>query len=136
MADITITASNVSAGSGASKETGVAGVAINAGQWVYLVASTRKLGLADADNLESSQTVGIAVNSAAAADQPVQYVTAGDVNVGSVATIGTIYVIGTTAGKAFLTSDLTSTDYVSVCGYGKTASVITVARVNTSLQVP
>jgi len=136
MADIVITDTNVSAVAGASKEVGVAGVAIDAGKWVYIVASTGKLGLADADGSESSGAVGIAVNAAVAADQQVQYVTSGDVNVGSVLAVGTVYGISTTAGSMGLLSDRLSTDYVSVCGYGKTASVLTVSRINTGLQVP
>lgn len=136
MADLTITASNVSAGSGASTETGTAGVAINAGQWVYEVSATGKLGLADASASESSQAVGIAVNTADGADQPVQYVTAGDVNVGSVATVATTYTISHNAGACGPDSDRVSTHYKSICGYGKTASVITVSRINTGLQVP
>jgi hypothetical protein len=67
MGDLVVTAAKVALCHPEKAEvyTGIAGVAITAGQALYFVAATGLLGLADEDlGAESSQVVGIALNGA------------------------------------------------------------------------
>jgi hypothetical protein len=108
MADLTITASAVAPSTNAVVARGTAGVAINAGQLVYMDASdSNKLKLAAHTSAITAAVVGIAVNNAAA-NQPVNYVTAGDVTLNAVLTAATVYVLGSAAGSVSPSDDLHS----------------------------
>ena len=79
MADLTITAANVVAGSNAIKESGVAAAAVTAGQPVYKAADGR-YGLADSNSgtVIARSPRGIALH-AAAANQPLTIQRSGDI---------------------------------------------------------
>lgn len=73
MADLAVTAANVVKGPNAAFNQGIAGVAITAGQILYLDPATNTLKLADANGVAATQVIaGVALNNAAA-NQPIVY---------------------------------------------------------------
>lgn len=105
MADLSITAANVRAGTNATIQRGPAGASIAAGDVLYLdtVASPQSLKPADCNSGAAGDPIrkvkGIAVNSAAAG-QPVDYVaTDADFTPGGALTAGIPYFLSATAGK-------------------------------------
>lgn len=129
MADLTISAASVVAGSGAPTKTGTAGAAIAAGDVVYLDATTTgKWQLADSDAATAearglTSSVGIALNSAAA-DQPIVVQTGGPVTLGAVLTAGTAYYLSDTPGKICPVADITGGDYFVLLGLAASATVL------------
>ena len=82
MADITVIAAKVAAVNPQFAEIydGIAGVTITAGQVLYRIASSGKLGLADEDaSAEASRPVGIALNGGGAG-QAISYLRYGRVS--------------------------------------------------------
>lgn len=127
MAQYTVTAAEVKQLTGSPK-LGRSGAAINAGQTIY-EDGNGKLQLAQADGTELESLVkGIALNNAAAADQPLAYADAGEVQLDTTtlanAAVGDIVVLGATAGGLYPSGDLASTNKVAVVGVMKTAGVI------------
>lgn len=126
MADISITAANVVAGSGAVTETRLAAVAIAAGEVVYLDANS-KYNLADTDSATAivRKPRGIALNSAAAG-QPVQIIRSGDVTLGAVLTKAVAYYLSGTPGKLAPIADVAAGDYTAIIGMAISSSVLRV----------
>lgn len=127
MADITITAANVVAGSNAARAQGNAGEAITAGQIVYLASASKKWMLADADSAtaEARKAGGIALNNAAL-NQPLAVATGGDVTVGGTLTAGSAYYVSGTPGGLCPAADLASGDYPCLVGMAKSATVLAI----------
>jgi hypothetical protein len=127
MADISITAANVIAGSNASTASGTAGVAITAGQVVALDNSTTPatVKLADVNSASAWQRtpVGIALNGAAAG-QPVVYQTGGDITIGGTLVAGAAYFASGTAGGVRPQADNTTGDYPALLGLATSTSVL------------
>lgn len=129
MADLTITAASVVAGTGVPTKTGTAGAAIAAGEVVYLdTATTGKWQLADSDAASAeargqTSNVGIALNSAAA-NQPVVVQTGGPITLGSVLTAGQALYLSDTPGKICPLADVTGGDYFVLLGLAASASVL------------
>jgi len=141
MGEFTPTAANVVVTGGTIRRL-TAGEAITAGQLVYQKAADSKAWLAQSDGTAEEATIaGIAINNAAAG-QPVNYVAEGDVTMqsGIFTTPGTgqILVLGPTAGKFQLASDLDAAndDYVSIVGMSISANAMRLAINNTGLQRP
>lgn len=135
MTDLTVTASAVVPTSTSKTQTKIAAVAITAGQVVY-VNSSNQLALADNDASALTPAVaGIAINSCSAG-QPCSYTTEGDLTMGSIITAGTIYVLSSAAGGIAPAADLGSSDYVTILGVGKTATVLSVHIHASGNQVP
>jgi len=127
VADLVISSSNVTPGTGANTLGGTAGEAIDAGEVCYLDSTTNKYKLADANDSSSTATVkGIAVNSAIL-DQPITVLQSGDINVGSVLTTAEVYVLSATPGKIAPVADLASGWYTSILGVAKDADTLTVS---------
>jgi hypothetical protein len=126
MAALTVTAASVVPSSTATLVTGVAGVAITAGQLVYLDSATGKYGLCDADSGTPAVRVpaGIAVNGAAA-NQSLTIATKGPVTVGATVTQGLAYYSSPTAGGISPVADLIAGNYPSFLGFATSASVLT-----------
>lgn len=126
MADISITAANVAAGSDAIIENGTAGEAVTAGQVVYKAATSKKWLLADCDSAtaEVRQAEGIALNTAGADGQPIAVQKSGDITVGGTLTAGTAYYLSPVAGGIAPLADVASGDYVVLLGLAKSASVL------------
>ncbi|MBS9476235.1 hypothetical protein [Ancylobacter radicis] len=131
MADLSITAANVVAGSNSVQEHGLAGEAIVAGKAVYKASATKKWMLADSNSAtaEAKVTRGIALNGAAL-NQPVTIHKFGDLTLGSVLTAGTSYYLSDTPGGICVFADLASGEDVSFIGVAKSSTVLAV-NVNT-----
>jgi hypothetical protein len=124
MADITITAGSVLAGTNASIRPAIAGATITAGQPVYLdatVSNQAKPARANADT--TSRAVGIALNGASSG-QPVDYVTKDDdFTIGGTTTAGIILTVSAgTAGGIAPSADMASGNFVTLLGVMKSAT--------------
>lgn len=133
MADLVISAANVSPSAGATLITGTAGEPIAAGQVVAVSTADGLLYLADVSTGTIAAAAGIAVNSAPRAGQPVTYAAAGDVDVGTVTSAGAVYVVGQAVGGISPEADAGTGDYVSIVGVGRDANTITVTPVSTGV---
>lgn len=135
MADLTITAANVVAGTGAAVEPGFAGATITAGQVVYKESATGLFKLADCNSATAEARVpyGIALNGASTG-QSVSVLTSGNVTIGATIAAGVAYYLSGTAGGIRPVADNVSGDYPSVIGFGISTTVMKVAI--TSAGVP
>ena len=131
MADVTVTAAQVSIGEQAIVRTFLAGAAVTAGDAVYL-DSAGKVQRVDADALASSQGFGVVVavgvdgQTTAAANQAVSVCVWGPVYVGESANMtipGRIY-SSTTAGKFDQTAPAGGGDYPFILGYAVEADMV------------
>ena len=109
MADISVTAANVIKGSNPVVKTVQAGVAVTAGQVVYQDTSDKKYKLADADAQATAVAAGIALNDAAA-NQPMEIQTEGNIDVGGTLVKAEILIVSVTAGNL---SRSTATDSIT-----------------------
>ena len=127
MADLSITAANVVAGSGAKKVTGTAGATITAGQVVYYDSTTSTYKLADTDSATAAvrSPAGIALNGASA-NQPVTVLTSGPVTIGATVAVGDVYYLSGTAGGLAPFADVAAGDYPCVIGICTSTSVLNV----------
>lgn len=127
MADLAITNTAVVAGSNAKTESKLAGVAIAAGETVYVEAATDKLKLADSDgaSAEVKTCAGIALNDAAP-NQPVRYIYEGDLTINAVLTKGATYFLSSTAGGICPDADVGSGENVVLLGIAKSTTVLAV----------
>ncbi len=127
MADLTITASNVVAGKGATTTTGTAGEALAAGDAVYKDST-------DNDNLKkclhnttaaAANAVGI-VLAAVSDNATATYITAGDLCLGTLLAIGSVYAVSATAGRIAALADAGSSDYATILGVATGTAVLSV----------
>lgn len=129
MADISVTAGNVLAGSNAKTKKGTAGATVTAGQPVYEDSSDNfSLKPADANaSAAAAKAVGIALHGASDG-QPLEYVyedddfTPGATLSLSVAADSGVYVLSGTAGGIAPVGDLASTMYPVILGVAKSTS--------------
>jgi hypothetical protein len=127
MADLSITAANVIAGSGAKIVHGTAGASITAGQVLYLdsAAGTYKLADTDSATAAARSPAGIALN-AAGTGQPVAVLTAGPITIGATVAVGDVYYLSGTAGGLAPVADVAAGDYPCVIGICTSTSVLNV----------
>lgn len=127
MADLTITAANVVAGTTAARDSGTAGEAIAAGQAVYRSSTTNKWMLADSDSAtaEAKRATGIALNGAAL-NQPISVLKSGEITIGATLTAGTAYYLSATPGGICPVADVSTGDDVCLVGLAKSTSVLVV----------
>jgi hypothetical protein len=125
MTDLTITAANVVAGANAVKTHGIAGVAVTAGQPVYLDSASQKYLLADSNSatLAARLALGIALN-AAALNQPLSVQKGGDITIGATLTAGSPYYLSANAGGIMPAADLTTGDAVCQLGLAESTTVL------------
>jgi hypothetical protein len=125
MADLTITAANVVAATGANIIHRTAGATITAGQCVYMSSTTDRAMLADNNSAtaEARTPVGIALH-AASSGQPLAIATSGDITIGATVTAGVVYYLSDTAGGIIPVADLGSGEYPCTIGIATSASVI------------
>jgi hypothetical protein len=140
MVDFSITASQVLPGSeaaGATFENGIAGVAVTAGQAVYLEDATKTFKLADNNDTSAALSVvrGVTLH-AASAGQPLRVQTGGPLTIGAGAAIpvGRVVVLSATAGGLAPVSDLTTGNRTTIIGIGGASSSL-ILRPWASLQV-
>ncbi|MBI5111864.1 MAG: hypothetical protein HZA68_07815 [Rhodovulum sp.] len=134
MADLSITAANVLAGSDATIEHGRAGAAITAGQVVYREAATGKYRLADCDSAtaEAKVPAGVALHGAADG-QPLAIVTSGDVAIGAALTAGEPYYLSATPGAIQPYADVGTGETVVSLGFARSTSVLVLRIQNTGV---
>lgn len=137
LADITITAANVTPVTGYTFTDGTAGATITAGQVVYKDASDGDaFKLADCDaSATTSAVIGIALHGAADG-QPLRVQTAGSINIGGTVAVGSIYILSGTAGGIQVSTDVAQSDWVSVLGIATTTGIISLRIHNSGVQVP
>ncbi|MDO3431186.1 hypothetical protein QWJ46_00665 [Rhizobium sp. CBN3] len=127
MADLVITATSVVAGSNATRDAGIAGETITAGQAVYFSSTTNKWMLADTDSAtaEARTAKGIALNGAAL-NQPIAILKEGDLTLNAVLTKGVGYYLSGNAGGICPAADLATGDYTCFLGIAKSTTVLAV----------
>jgi hypothetical protein len=140
MSDLSINPNAVIPSATATIARGTAGAVITAGQAVYADATdSNKIKLAANTSAVTAAAVGIAVNSTDVAGQPIEYVTAGDVALGSILTAATVYVLGSGAGGISISDDLHSssnTRYGTVLGIATSTSNLRVGIVASGVLNP
>ena len=125
MADLTITAANVIAASGARRKNGTAGATITAGQIVHINPATNRYVLSDADAEGIGDVTEFAIALNGAADgQPLQVALGGDITLGAVMTAGTSYYLSPNAGGIAPREDVLSGDNVILLGIARSTSVL------------
>lgn len=128
MADLSVTATAVLAGSNAVTENGTLGAAVTAGQVGYKEAAsgTWKLADADAATAEARTATGIFLNGGAIG-QPVRVLRSGDLTVNAVLTAGlAFYLSGLVAGNICPVADIGAGEYVCQVGIAKSTTVLAV----------
>lgn len=136
MADISITAANVKAGSSATRVQLIqAGEAVTQGQPVYL-ASDGKYYQTDANDTSiKSQAKGIAVTPAST-DGYFLMANDGPVNMGATLAVGQIYCVSATKGGVAPYADLTTNDYVTILGVATTTALLEIDILISGVQKP
>ena len=126
MADVSITAANVVAVSGAQTVQGFALATITAGQIVYRDATTHQFGLADNNGAAATRVpVGIALNGAAA-NQPLTVLTFGSITIGGTLTAGVAYYLGDTPGGICPVADLSVGETATLIGIATSTAILKV----------
>lgn len=138
MTDLVVTAANVLASGQATKETGVAGAAVTAGQPIYKEAATGLFKLADCDSAtaEAKSVYGVALH-AASTNQPLTVVKDDpDFTPGGTLTAGARYYLSGTAGGIAPEADLASGDNVVLLFIAKSTSKGILKIFNSGVAVP
>jgi hypothetical protein len=126
MADVSITAANVVAVSGAQTVQGFALATITAGQIVYRDATTQQFGLADNNGAAATRVpVGIALNGAAA-NQPLTVLTFGSITIGGTLVAGVAYYLGDTPGSLCPVADLSVGETATLIGIATSTAILKV----------
>lgn len=128
MADLTITAASVVAGTDSVTEFGTLGATITAGQVIYKDSTTNKWGLADNNSATAAvrQAMGIALNGGAI-NQPVKVLRSGDITIGATMTAGVAYYLSDTPGGICPVADVGAGEYVCLIGIAESTTVLNVA---------
>ena len=129
MADLTITAGSVIAGTGAQISDGYAASAITAGQLLYVNTSSL-LAPAQANGATTDEIAGVALNSAGTG-QPVRFQHAGRYTVGATVAVGVYVLSAAGAGGIAPEADLATGHYLSVWGSAVSTTVIEIKIHNT-----
>jgi predicted transcriptional regulator len=116
MADLTITATNVVPGTGASIQYGIAGETLLAGQALYLKAADGRMWKAECDAaVEAATCAGVALNGASPG-QTVGFVSNGTMTIGATTAKTTTYMVSAAAGGICPQVDLVSTNKICIVG--------------------
>ena len=127
MADLTITAANVVAGTGAETENGSLGAAVTAGQVLYKAAADGRWYLADNNSATAAarQATGIALNGGGIG-QPVRVLRSGPVTIGATMTAGVTYYLSDTPGGICPIADVGAGEYSCIVGIATSTTVLDV----------
>src|SRR5688500_3774536 len=127
MADLSVTAASVVAGTAAQTTNGNAGETLTAGQALYKAAATGLWLKADSNSatVEARTPSGIALNGAAI-NQPVRGLTSGPVPLGATLTAGVAYYLSDTPGGICPVADVGSGEYATLIGIATSTSVLDV----------
>ena len=139
MADITVTAANVSVDTAypSSLEKGYnAGATITAGQAVYL-DSSNEWQLSDANGAAALRTVaGVALHASLDGQPLVVALPPTVLNIGATVAVGTIYVSSGTAGGIGPSTDLVTGWYTTIVGVALTAAKLRLICYASGVAVP
>jgi hypothetical protein len=134
MADLTITATSVEVQNNAASILSKFGEAVTPGQVVYRSTSDSKYYLADCDDAAKSNIAGIAITYAAADSFGYVFTANGrDIDLGATLVSGEIYIVSDTAGNIMPYADLTTGQYLTILGFAKSTSLLTLDINNTGL---
>ncbi|MBZ9873486.1 hypothetical protein LB542_21885 [Mesorhizobium sp. BR1-1-9] len=124
MTALSITAANVLAGANSTRDNGIAGAAVTAGQPVYKAADN-SYKLADTNDASAlvRKPKGIALH-AAAIGQPLAVHQKGPLTIGASVTPGVAYYLGGTPGTIVPVGDLTTGDHPALIGMATSATDI------------
>lgn len=127
MADLSLTAASVLAGTGAETENGNLGAAVTAGQVLYKKASDGLWYLADNNSAtaEVRQASGIALNGGGIG-QPVRVLRSGPVTIGATISAGVAYYLSDTPGGICPVADLAGGEYPCLIGIATSTTVLDV----------
>lgn len=125
MADITVTVASVVKGSGASVADGIAAVTITAGVAIYKDTALGTMKLCIDDTAAEALCAGVSLH-ATLAGQPIQWVTKGQVTLGSVLAQGETYIVSRNAGKIAPVADAVASAFTTIIGIAISASVLDV----------
>lgn len=127
MADLSLTAASVIAGTGANTENGSLGAAVTAGQVLYKASADGLWYLADNNSATAAirQATGIALNGGGIG-QPVRVLLSGPVTIGATVTAGVAYYLSDTPGGICPVADLASGEYSCLVGIATSTTVIDV----------
>lgn len=136
MADISFTAANVDADANATTASGTAGATITAGQPLYQdSADSNQFKPAQADAASTDKVAGLALHGASD-EQPITYITEGDLDLGGGLTKGTVYALSAAAaGGIAPVSDLTSSQFVTVLGVATSTTNLKVKIINSEVAI-
>jgi hypothetical protein len=124
MADLTITAANVTTGSRTTRIQVVeSGEAVTQGQPIYLDPATSTYLKADANVDDKIAVEGIVITPGGIGGFPT-IATSGLVNLGTTLVPGTIYVLSDTAGGIMPAADLSVGDNVVILGAATTTALL------------
>jgi hypothetical protein len=136
MANLSITAANVVPVDGYGFVDTVAGATITRGTPCYESATNGQSLICDANDTALKATVkGIALQDAAAG-QPLRLMVSGNLGLGAILTVGTVYCLSATAGAICPYADLTTNDYVTILGVATTTSNLQVRLVSAGIAKP
>lgn len=123
MADLTVTAANVAAQSGAGTQRKNAGAAITAGMALFL-ATDGDVEPAQHDvDAATARCIGVALCDAAVG-QPVVYAVSGQVNLGATLVVGETYVVGAAGGGIAPVADVGTGDFSTIVGVAVSSSLL------------
>lgn len=127
-----LTISSATPSSDADIVYGIAGEAIGVGQAVHFNRADGKYYLADADNANRRNLVGIALTTSGA-NAPVAVQTGGEITLGTTMTPGEVYVAGDAAGAIHPVGDLAAGWGIMFLGVAKTATLLKLTVVATGV---
>lgn len=136
MADLVLVPAEVLPGTGAAYTSGVAGVAITAGQVCYLDTAAKQMKLADANGTAQTAVVkGIAMHGATPG-QPLTLQSGGEITlgVGAALVVGGLYVLSATPGMIAPVGDLAAGHYTDLLGVALSATVLKLQILNSGVQ--
>lgn len=137
MADLAVTATSVLASGQATKETGVAGAALTAGQLVYKEAATGQFKGTDCDSAtaEVRNIYGVALNGAAIGQPVVVARNDPDFTPGATLVKGSRYYASGTAGGIAPEADLASGDHVALLGVASSTTKLVMNPFNSDVVI-
>lgn len=125
MADLSVTATSVVAGSNPGTDTYLAGETIAAGKAIYLSSSTSKWMLADSNSatVEARTATHVALNGGSL-NQPVVGMKSGDITIGATMTAGATYFLSDTPGGICPDADVGAGEWVCQIGVAVSTTVL------------
>ena len=135
MADLALTDTDTVKDVSATEGSGIAGVAIEAGEQIYLDTATTTYKLGNATTEATAKCGGIASNNAGVG-QTINFVSDGLLTVSAVLTPGVLYGVSVNDGKLAPLSGLPSTNWITAVALALTTSILDVRPRPYSYQIP